>query len=188
MNDLDDAELVRRYQRGDARAFADYALAASSELDFHAASLAFGNWDSHDLQQAEVEPKYRDMFGLQGALANLYAVLPDTVSSRLVFMFSGEFGRQLRANGDSGTDHGRGNCVLLVGMPVCGGIYGELFPTAELARLADPTPDIDGRTHLESVLAPLVDYLAPGAVDAVLPSRATASIEAGVDLGRLFTA
>ena len=163
-----------------------HALAAAGEVDVRAASLAFGNWDSHDLQQAEIEPKLRDMFGAQGAFARLYRVLPDTVSSRLVLMFSGEFGRQLRANGDAGTDHGRGNCVLLVGLPVRGGIYGELFPDAELARLEEPTPDIDGRTHLDALLGPLLDYLAPGTADAVLPARATASVEAGVMLGGLF--
>jgi uncharacterized protein (DUF1501 family) len=163
-----------------------HALAAAGEVDVRAASLAFGNWDSHDLQQSEIEPKLRDMFGAQGAFARLYRVLPDTVSSRLVLMFSGEFGRQLRANGDAGTDHGRGNCVLLVGLPVRGGIYGDLFPDAELARLDEPTPDIDGRTHLDALLGPLLDYLAPGTADAVLTARATASVEAGAAIARLF--
>ncbi len=163
-----------------------HALAAAQEVEFRSASLAFGNWDSHDLQQSEIEPKLRDMFGAQGAFAQLYRVLPDNVSSRLVLMFSGEFGRQLRANGDAGTDHGRGNCVLLVGLPVRGGIYGDLFPSAELARLDEPTPDIDGRTELDALLAPLVDYLAPGTASTVLPVHASASVEAGVTLSRLF--
>lgn len=163
-----------------------YALAATREVDFHSASIAFGNWDSHDLQLAEIEPKLRDLFGANGALARLYRAIPAGAAERLVFMFSGEFGRQLRANGDAGTDHGRGNSVLLVGMPVRGGLYGELFPNAELARLDEPTPDIDGRTDLEALLTPIVEHLLPGAGSTVLPTGATARVEAGVNLSRLF--
>ena len=163
-----------------------YALSATADLDYHTASLAFGNWDSHDIQQAEVEPKYRDLFSSTGALANLYRTLPSSVSGQMVFMFSGEFGRQLRGNGDNGTDHGRGNSVLLVGYPVRGGVYGELFPTDELERFDEASTDINGRTHLESVLSPLLEYLKPGSADIVLPNRGTALTEAGVDLSRLI--
>lgn len=165
-----------------------YALAASGEVDFHTLSLVFGGFDTHDMEQEEVEPKYRDMFRSGGAMDVLYRLLPDSITSRLVFMFSGEFGRQLRANGDTGTDHGRGNSVLLVGYPVRGGAYGELFPLAELDRLNDPSPDIIGLTHIDSVLAPLVEYLHPGSARTVLHGLDTAQTEAGVSLVDLFSA
>ena len=163
-----------------------YALAASGEVDFHTLSLAFGSFDTHDMEQEEAEPKYRDLFRNGGAMDVLYRLLPDSVTSRIVWMFSGEFGRQLRANGDNGTDHGSGNSVLLFGYPVRGGAYGDLFPNAELGRLADPSPDIIGRTHLDALLAPLANYLRPNSASSVLPGLTNAKTEAGVTLTGLF--
>ena len=103
-----------------------------------------------------------------------------------MFVFSGEFGRQLKANGGLGTDHGRGNTVLLVGMPVNGGIYGDMFPEAELDRLDQPTPDIEGRTDVDALFAELADWAVPGSSSGVFPGLQDARIESGVNLASLF--
>ncbi len=164
-----------------------YALAAGDLLDVSAVSMAYGSFDSHDNQTDEVDQKYRDLFGPTGAMATLYALLPPQVSGQIVFAFSGEFGRQLKGNGARGTDHGEGNKVLLVGLPVNGGVYGEMFPAGELDRLDEPTPDIDGRTDLDAVFASLCDWAAPGTSSQVFPDLANARIESGVNLSALLT-
>jgi uncharacterized protein (DUF1501 family) len=105
----------------------------------------------------------------------------------MVLVFSGEFGRQIRANGDGGSDHGEGNTVLIVGESVRGGVYGDMFPEAELDRLADDSPQIIGQTGIEPLFGAVCDWIAPGSGNTVFPGRATAPLEPGVDLGALFT-
>jgi uncharacterized protein (DUF1501 family) len=61
-------------------------------------------------------------------------------------MFYGEFGRQLKANGDGGTDHGRGNFIILVGGKVTGGIYGTLFPNKDKDNFDRSNRDIETTT------------------------------------------
>ena len=58
-------------------------------------------------------------------------------------MFYGEFGRQLKANGDGGTDHGQGNFIILVGGKVNGGIYGTLFPDKDKDNFDKANRDIN---------------------------------------------
>jgi len=165
-----------------------YALAAGDLLNLSSASMAYGSFDSHDNQKDEIENKLFDLFGPGAAMETLYQLLPPAIANQIVFVFSGEFGRQLKGNGGNGTDHGKGNTVLLVGMPVSGGVYGEMFPTEELDRLDEPTPDIEGRTDLDALLAELCDWAEPGSSGQVFPDLAMARIEQGVNLSALFAA
>ena len=43
-----------------------------------------------------------------------------------------EFGRRNYENGSAGTDHGHGNCQLVVGANVNGGMYGPDLTNADL--------------------------------------------------------
>lgn len=45
----------------------------------------------------------------------------------------------LRANGDCGADHGRGNYSIPAGRGVNGGVYGEMFPASEISGIAGRT-------------------------------------------------
>ncbi len=163
-----------------------YAWSAGDLMNIPAVSMAYGSFDSHDNQQEEIEGKFADLFGNGGAMDTLYQLLTPAIADQVVFVFSGEFGRQLKANGGLGTDHGRGNTVLLVGMPVNGGIYGDMFPEAELDRLDQPTPDIEGRTDVDALFAELADWAVPGSSSSVFPGLQTARIESGVNLASLF--
>ena len=111
----------------------------------------------------------------------------------LVISIAGEFGRQIRDNLDRGTDHGKGNYMFLIGNGVNGGLYGELFPPAEIDRLNDTgirTPDIDPRTDIERVFGPACDWVAgSGAANAVFPTLSSGNpdAEAGVNFGEVFS-
>jgi uncharacterized protein (DUF1501 family) len=50
----------------------------------------------------------------------------DPVNQKLTFCVSSAFGRQLRANGDRGTDHGRSLYTIIAGYGVRGGPYGRV--------------------------------------------------------------
>lgn len=159
---------------------------------FRVASLNYGGWDSHRNQRDSIEPQFTEIFGADRALARLRAALAADMPAALdsyVVSVAGEFGRQLRSNGDRGTDHGRGNYVILMGNGVRGGVYGELFPMEEITTLVNGqnkyerfNQDISGRTGLSKVLGAVCDWAAGNdtAGDAVFAARATDAVENGV--------
>lgn len=163
------------------------ALAANDILLLRTASMDYGGWDSHRDQLNWIEPKFEDIFGTGKAFDVLYNELPADVLDNLVLVIAGEFGRQLRANGDNGTDHGVGTSVLIVGNGVNGGIYGDMFPVEELNRLADPSPDILGQTHIDHVFGAVADWVTPAGGSLAFPNRATAAAEAGLNLNQLMS-
>lgn len=61
-------------------------------------------------------------------LAQGVRALHDDLEGRMedvVILTISEFGRTVAENGSGGTDHGRGNCMLVLGGPVAGGrVYG----------------------------------------------------------------
>jgi uncharacterized protein (DUF1501 family) len=162
------------------------SFACSDILSLRVASLEVGGWDTHRAQRDAIEPKLEDLFGDGKALEVLYQELPVDVLDNTVFVLGGEFGRQLRANGDNGTDHGRGTSILIIGNGVRGGIYGEMFPQEELARLDDKSPDITGLTTIDSIYGTVCDWAQSGTGDLVFPDRSLSLIEGGVNLDSLF--
>ena len=162
------------------------ALACADILNMRVASLSFDGWDTHDNQAAQIEPMLVDLFGDNGGLARLYRTLPPRVKQQMVLVIGGEFGRQLNDNGGNGTDHGYGNVVLLIGAGVRGGVYGNMFPQAELARIDEPSPDIDGLTALDHVFGAACEWVSPGSRDYVFPNRVGAPLEPGVVPRSLF--
>ena len=169
------------------------SLALANMLNLCALSMEYVGWDSHKGQKDFIEPKLEDLFGLGKGLDTLYQEIPREAADKLVFVIAGEFGRQLKANGAGGCDHGRGNTLLVIGNPVNGfgadkvsTAYGDMFPLEELDRLDQKTPDINGQTSIEPVLARVCDYVAPGAGNAVFPNHASRIVEPGVDLDGLL--
>ncbi|MBL0265584.1 MAG: DUF1501 domain-containing protein [Leptospiraceae bacterium] len=113
-------------------------------LNMRIASLAYGGWDSHKNQKTDIEPQFDDLFGTGKAFDTLFKQTGGaSVLANSVLMFYGEFGRQLKANGDGGTDHGQGNFIILVGGKVNGGIYGTLFPDKDKDNFDKANRDID---------------------------------------------
>ncbi len=156
-------------------------------------SMEYGGWDTHRLQKSRFEPSIEDVFGAGKGLATLTDELePLAANDDIVYAFNTDFGRQLRANGDYGTDHGRGNYLIVVGRGVNGGVYGEMFPASEIQGSSGDTrydqrgADIEGRTSFERVLAAVCDWVEPGTGAQVFPYAATSILESGVDLDTLF--
>ena len=159
-------------------------------------SMEYTGWDTHRLEKTNFESNIYDIFGTGRGLATLtdeLELLGVGANDDIVYVFNTDFGRQLRANGDYGTDHGRGNYMILVGRGVNGGVYGEMFPASEIQGSAGSTrfdqqgADIEGRTSFERVLAAACDWAEPGTGGQVFPNAATSLVEPGVDLTSLFT-
>ncbi|MFK8032111.1 MAG: DUF1501 domain-containing protein [Gammaproteobacteria bacterium] len=162
------------------------SLACSDILNMGVATLEYRGFDSHREQIETLEPRFEDLFGDQQALASLYSELPSDVSDELVFAFSGEFGRQIRSNGDGGTDHGEGSSIIVIGKPVVGGVYGEAFPESELALRDEPSPQILGQTAIERVHAMLADWHTAGSGAALFPELGGTPLESGLDLSGIL--
>ena len=169
------------------------------------ASMEFPGWDTHRQLRSTFESKISDVFGIGkglDALTTELGSLSQEAIDNTVFVFTTDFGRQLKANGDGGTDHGRGNYMLVVGNAVNGGVYGEMFPRSEIAdigggetRYDQLGTDIEGRTSFERVLAQVCDWVEPGSGTKVFPNTLKNDLnqypdgpilEEGVDLSTLF--
>jgi uncharacterized protein (DUF1501 family) len=176
---------------------------APDVLNVRTISMRYDGWDTHNNQKVRIGNNLEDLFGSSGGLSTAMLQIKDLpylvkpARENLVFFLSSDFGRQLRANGDAGTDHGRGLYSMLIGTDVTGGLYGEMFPERE----AYPDPDNDGKiplgtsgadvlgqTSTEKILSEVCDWMDPGAGSKVFPGAGSANIETGVDLGMLLSA
>lgn len=176
-------------------------IAANDLIHPSVVSMRYGGWDSHGAQRQVptvlnsdpnnpfvnrgIENGLKDIFGgqfgpnpsdaqaLHGGFSALWSSLDsDNERNNIVITVAGEFGRQIRDNGDSGTDHGKGNLMILLGGGVRGGVYGEIFPDAEVDKYDNMnlrTPDIDPRSEIDSFLAKLSDWVVPGSSSSVFP-------------------
>lgn len=168
-----------------------YSYLCRDILDFNVASLELGGWDSHDRQNegdGAIHHNFHDLFGSGMTLDVLEQGLKlDSVGSyeNTVFLVGGEFGRQLRSNGDRGTDHGRGNLVLVIGEGVSGGVYGTMFPEEEIPLYEEWGSDIEGQTSMLQIFGRVAEWLDSGLAEQVLPNYGSQAIESGIDLSFL---
>ncbi|MGI9334259.1 MAG: DUF1501 domain-containing protein [Gammaproteobacteria bacterium] len=172
------------------------SVLASDLFSLRVASAEYGGWDTHRIERSRFETNIEDVLGTGGGLATLDAALEWIPGARenLTYIFTTDFGRQIAANGDHGTDHGRGNYTIVMGEAVRGGTYGEMFPESEIVggegqtRYDQLGSDIEGLTAFENVLYEICEWVEPGTGATVAPEAAAGSlpVEPGVDLSTLF--
>lgn len=139
------------------------------DMGLQVATVDYGGWDTHE-QQAEFFP-----YLVEGLAQALHAFYNDLARyhNRLTVVVLSEFGRRLHANASSGTDHGYGNVLLVLGGKVNGGqMYGTWpgLATEQLDDGADLAITTDYRTVLSEVLA---QHMAAANVQQVFPGLAT---------------
>ncbi|MEM7169769.1 MAG: DUF1501 domain-containing protein [Pseudomonadota bacterium] len=183
--------LTDRYWGGQCANLYD-CMFATDILGMRVAHMEMGGWDTHANQQGSVDTKFSDIFGDDGGMKTVVNQLDQNLKGaerKLTFVFNSDFGRQLRANGGNGTDHGRANYSIVWGKQVNGGAYGELFPNSEISNngngqspLETEGSDIEGRTSIERVFGALCDWVKPGTGDAVFPNRGTSALEFGTTM------
>ena len=163
-------------------------------------SMEYGGWDTHSQQRPYnellntdpnnpyidrgIEGGIRDIFGgrygnqpatpsaLHGGLSALWESLSSQSRQNIAVVAAGEFGRQIRDNGDNGTDHGQGNVMMVISEQCNGGIYGDMFPASELPKYdeaEDRTPDITPLTEIDHIFSRVCDWVLADSGATVFP-------------------
>lgn len=108
-----------------------------AEIGLEVACVDIGGWDTHNAEgQLEGEmPALLNEFST--GLASLYSDLGEG-AKRVTIVTMSEFGRRVKENASSGTDHGHGNCMFIIGGAVNGGkVYGQ-WPGLAADKLYGP--------------------------------------------------
>jgi uncharacterized protein (DUF1501 family) len=106
------------------RAFRSTAALIKADIGVEAIQIDLGGWDTHTNADplTTAGAMYRNMLDLSGALGAFYAdVMASATPTNVTVVTLSEFGRNARENGGKGTDHGRGNCMFVMGRNVAGG-------------------------------------------------------------------
>jgi len=122
------------------------------------AALDIGGWDTHANQGSTDGTMTRLLGGLAQGIAAFADDLGPALENTLVVTMS-EFGRTCRENGNFGTDHGHGGCMLLLGGSVAGGkIHGDWNGLAEQSMYQ--SRDLHASTDFRDVFAAILrDHL-----------------------------
>jgi len=138
-------------------------------FDIEVAWVDVGGWDTHVGQSGPKSTLSRSLSVLGTSLAAFHADMGALMDSTLLVTFS-EFGRAVAENGTSGTDHGHGGVMFLLGGPVNGGKVAGEWPglgKKQLYRGRDLDVTTDYRRVLTEVLTnhlgvPNVEHVFPG--------------------------
>jgi uncharacterized protein (DUF1501 family) len=109
------------------------------------AFIALGGWDTH-INQGSVQGQLPNRLNALGELLSTFVQALGSAYSDTVILVMSEFGRTVHENGNTGTDHGHGNVIWVLGGSVRGGkVYGqwpglsgnELYEGRDLAVTTD---------------------------------------------------
>ena len=155
---------------GAAAPLARLARLVATDPTIRLAFADFGGWDTHVAQGDTRGRLAAHLRGLGDGLPALARGLGAAWAETVVVVLS-EFGRTVHENGDSGTDHGHGNVIWVLGGAVAGGrVYGEWpgLATAQLYQRRDLAVTTDFRLPLAAILERHL-RLDDKAIEAVFP-------------------
>jgi uncharacterized protein (DUF1501 family) len=140
------------FQGGDlSRSLQQIARLIKADAGVEAAFAEIGGWDHHQNEPNQLNNMCRQF---SGALTAFCTEMGDRMED-IVLVTMSEFGRTARENGDSGTDHGHGSVMFVLGGPVRGGkIYGK-WPGLEQEQLYE-NRDLAVTTDFRAVLSELL--------------------------------
>ena len=129
-------------------------------VGLRAATLDLGGWDTHNGQGTTNDGQFfwEKIEELSRTLAAFYTDLDGAgdaaYTKRVTVVALSEFGRRFEENSDTGTDHGHGGVITVMGGNVNGGVHG-LWPGLHTDQLFDHA-DLAITTDFRQVLAEIV--------------------------------
>ncbi len=151
------------------RSLEQIAQLVKSDVGLEVAFADLGGWDTHLAQGGSRGQLANRLRELAAGLRALYDDLGDRLEDVVVITMS-EFGRTVAENGSGGTDHGHGNCMLVLGGAVSGGSVlgtwpgleaGQLYERRDLAITTD-FRDVFGEVVVRHLGASNTDRVFPG--------------------------
>jgi uncharacterized protein (DUF1501 family) len=140
-----------QYVGGFGNGLQQVAKLIKADAGVEVAFADIGGWDHHSNETGQLNNVLRE-FGT--SLAAFIRDMGDRMAD-IVLVTMSEFGRTVKENGNTGTDHGHGNVMFVLGGPVRGGtIYGR-WPGLEPEQLYEQR-DLAITTDFRDVLAELV--------------------------------
>ncbi|MBA3646171.1 MAG: DUF1501 domain-containing protein [Gemmatimonadaceae bacterium] len=98
------------------------AALIKADIGVEAIQVDIGGWDTHASQDPLGGVMQVLMTTFASSLSALYRDLIAGAQAQTVTVVAlSEFGRNVRENGSKGTDHGRGNCMFVMGQGIAGG-------------------------------------------------------------------
>lgn len=150
------------------RSLQQIAQLVKSDVGLEVAFADLGGWDTHLAQGGSRGQLANRLRELAAGLAALYSDLDDRMEDVVVITMS-EFGRTVAENGSGGTDHGHGNCMLVLGGAVSGGSVLGTWPGLEAGQLHEQR-DLAITTDFRDVLGEVVvRHLGATNTDRVFP-------------------
>jgi uncharacterized protein (DUF1501 family) len=139
-----------------------------AEVGLEVACVDLGGWDTHE-NQGTVDGFFNNHLNVLGrGLHAFYSDLQEYMPNISVVTMS-EFGRRVSENASSGTDHGHGNFMFVMGGGVKGGQVFARWPGLAPEALSDG--DLEITTDYRDVLAEVIGgRLGNPALDQVFPN------------------
>ena len=98
------------------------AALIKADIGVEAVQVDIGGWDTHSAQDPNAGAMKTLMGQFSSAIAALYTdLIAGAQAQSVTVVMVSEFGRNARENGSKGTDHGRGNCMFVMGKAINGG-------------------------------------------------------------------
>jgi len=140
-----------QYVGGFGNGLQQVAKLIKADAGVEVAFADIGGWDHHSNENGQLNNVLRE-FGT--SLAAFIRDMGDRMAD-IVLVTMSEFGRTVKENGNTGTDHGHGNVMFVLGGPVRGGtVYGR-WPGLEPEQLYEQR-DLAITTDFRDVLSELV--------------------------------
>ncbi|MGF1504232.1 MAG: DUF1501 domain-containing protein [Anaerolineae bacterium] len=157
------------------QALEQVARLIKADVGLEVAAIDLGGWDTHENQGTHEGGFYYLLDALGRGLGAFYADLADRMADITVITMS-EFGRTLDENASSGTDHGHGNAMFLMGGGVKGGVVHGRWPG--LAPGALSGGDLAITTDYRDVLAAvLLERVRNAAAADVFPNHTIRALD-----------
>lgn len=132
------------------------AALIKAQVGVEAIALDINGWDTHNNQGVFVGAMFNLMTSLAQTLAAFHTDMTTGANPTFTLVCMSEFGRRVKENGSLGTDHGHGNCMIVMGNAVQGGRVMAQWPGLTQDKLyqgLDLDVTIDYRDVLSEIIA-----------------------------------
>ncbi|MEE9392776.1 MAG: DUF1501 domain-containing protein [Planctomycetota bacterium] len=111
------------------------ARVIKADAGLEVVAIDTGGWDTHTNQGGAVGNMSRKLKDVGSGLATFAKELGDEKMKDVLVLVMSEFGRTCLENGNKGTDHGHGSCMLALGGTVDGGKVHGKWPGLDSKKL-----------------------------------------------------